>query len=90
MLARYNAANGAALRRLVAKGTQLRVYSPQILTAAKAATAEYYEQAAQADSTFRQIYQQWQKFRTEVSQWNCVNEFSFAKFAFKENHLLEL
>ncbi|WP_346289259.1 ABC transporter substrate-binding protein [Sphaerothrix gracilis] len=90
MLSRYNAANGAALKRVIAKGTQLKSYSPEILAAANTAALEYYAQTAEANSDFRQIYQQWRKFKQEISQWNRINEFSFAEFAFEDNQLLQL
>lgn len=76
MLAKYDAANGESLQRLLLTGTQLSAFSPEILQSAQKAAFELYEETAAQDSTFRQIYQQWQTFRTEIYSWNRVNELS--------------
>ncbi|WP_039895427.1 TRAP transporter substrate-binding protein [Lyngbya sp. PCC 8106] len=83
MLANYDAANGQALQRLLFGGTELREFSPEILQAAQNITFELYEDKASQDSTFKQIYQQWKAFRSQVYQWHRVNEFGFVSFPFK-------
>ncbi|MEM8502933.1 MAG: ABC transporter substrate-binding protein [Cyanobacteria bacterium P01_D01_bin.1] len=77
MLGEYDVANGEALQRLLVTGTRLSPFSPEILQAAQTAAFELYEEIAAKNSTFRQIYQQWQVFRTEIYSWNRVNELSF-------------
>lgn len=81
MLARYDALNGEALAKLVAAGTQLRPYSEEIMSAAKKASFELYEENASADATFKQVYEEWKKFREQIYSWNKINELSFATFA---------
>jgi len=81
MLAKFDALNGQALQRLVDGGTQLTAYSPEIMQAAQKAAFELYEQSASQDGTFRQIYEDWQKFRDQVYGWNRINELSFSNFA---------
>lgn len=81
MVARYHVANGEALQRFVVGGTQLLPYSDAILTAARDAAFELYEETAARDATFRQIYEPWKQFRTRVYRWNRVNEMGFANFA---------
>ncbi|MEB3282637.1 MAG: TRAP transporter substrate-binding protein [Lyngbya sp.] len=83
MLANYDAANGQALQRLLARGTKLREFSPEILQAAENVTFELYEEKASQDPTFKQIYQQWKAFRSQVYQWHRVNELGFVSFAFQ-------
>lgn len=80
MLAKYDALNGAALQRLVAGGVKLRTYSPEIMQAAQKAAFDLYEENASEDPTFKEVYEQWKQFREQVSQWNQVNELSFARF----------
>ncbi|NJN61570.1 MAG: TRAP transporter substrate-binding protein [Coleofasciculaceae cyanobacterium RL_1_1] len=80
MLARYDALNSKALKELVASGTQLRAYSPEILDAAKKASQELLEENASQDATFKEVYDQWSAFRDEVRAWNAVNELSFASY----------
>jgi TRAP-type mannitol/chloroaromatic compound transport system substrate-binding protein len=81
LLAQYDAMNGEALRRLQLTGTQLKAFSPEILEAAHQTTFEIYNEMAAADPAFKAIFEQWNTFRTQVYQWNRVNELSFANFA---------
>ena len=68
MLAKYDALNGAALAELIAKGTELRPYSQEILQAAQKAAFEFYEEKASQDGTFKEVYEQWKKVqRTDLS-----------------------
>ncbi|NER79522.1 MAG: TRAP transporter substrate-binding protein [Leptolyngbya sp. SIO1D8] len=81
MLAQYDAVNGAALQRLVDKGTQLVPYSDEILAAAEEAAFQLYADNANQDSTFKEVFDQWQAFRDALYGWNRVNELGFARFA---------
>ena len=85
MLAQYDALNGAALAKLIAGGTELRPYSQEILQAAQKATFEFYEEKASQDSNFKEVYQQWKKFRQQIYKWNTINELSFAQFTFNNS-----
>lgn len=80
MLAKYDALNGAALKRLVDKGVQLKPYSAEILSAAQDAAFELYEETASENATFKEVYEKWQAFRSDVYGWNKVNEVSFSTF----------
>ncbi len=82
MLAKYDALNGAALKRLVAGGTQLRTYSPEIMTTARQAATDFLEEKATEDAGFREIYEQWKAFREQIYGWHRTNELSFSSFAF--------
>lgn len=74
MLARYDARNGQALTRLVEGGTQLRVYSQEIMEAAEAASFDLYDELAQSDSDFNAIFTDWKKFRSEIQAWHTALE----------------
>jgi TRAP-type mannitol/chloroaromatic compound transport system substrate-binding protein len=79
MLAQYDALNGAALNRLVASGTKLAAFSPEILKASQQASLELLEESSKEPS-FKEIYEPWQKFKQQVSAWNKINELSFSNF----------
>jgi len=83
MLAKYDALNGEALKKLVDGGTQLTPYSDEILAAANEATTELLEASASADSTFKEVYESWKRFRDSVRGWNKVNELGFSQFVNK-------
>ena len=80
MLAQYDALNRNSLTRLLDSGTKLVTYSPDILAAAQKASFEIYEENAAKNPTFKEIYQQWSEFLSSVSQWNKINQLSFANF----------
>ncbi|GIK74317.1 MAG: C4-dicarboxylate ABC transporter [Chloroflexota bacterium] len=84
MLSRYEAANDAALAELIASGTQLREYSPEIMSAAYAEWQNLAEEFSAQDSDFKAIYEQWNAFRSTISNWNKTNEFAFTSFVFNQ------
>lgn len=81
MLAQYDALNRQAMTRLVAGGTQLTPYSKEIMQAAQKASFDLYEESAGKDATFKQVYEQWKQFRSQIYQWNKINELSFSEFS---------
>ena len=85
MLAQFNAVNGDVLNRLVIGGTQLLPFSKEILTASYQAAFELYDEIASEDTQFNTIYQSWKTFRSEIYQWNRVNELSFADFVMNQS-----
>jgi TRAP-type mannitol/chloroaromatic compound transport system substrate-binding protein len=82
MLSRYEAANDAALKNLVAGGTQLRDFSTEIMDAAYTAALALYDEYAAADADFKSIYENWSAFRTSIYDWHKANEFVFASFVY--------
>jgi TRAP-type mannitol/chloroaromatic compound transport system substrate-binding protein len=80
MLAKYDAANPAALRRLVASGVQLRPFPQDILQAAFKAAEETYAETAAANPRFKKVYDAWRPFRGEQNLWFRVAEGNFDSF----------
>ena len=80
MAAKYEAANGEALDRLVAGGTELRTYSDEIMQAAKDKIAELLDAKSAEDADFKAIYENWSAFRDKVQKWSFTNEFGLMKF----------
>jgi TRAP-type mannitol/chloroaromatic compound transport system substrate-binding protein len=80
MLAKYDAQNPAALRRLVAGGTQLRQFSRENLVASYKAAMEVYKEASEKSPAFKQIYASMVKFRDEELLWFRVCEKGFDDF----------
>ncbi|GAB4378306.1 MAG: TRAP transporter substrate-binding protein [Elainellaceae cyanobacterium] len=81
MLSQYDAINGEALKRLVEGGTQLVAYTPEVMTAARQAAFDLYEETASQDATYKEVYDNWKTFREGVYGWNKINELSFANFS---------
>ena len=80
MVAKYDALNPAALRRLAAAGTQLRPFSKDILLACQKAAYELYEETAAKNPKFKKIYEPWKQFRDDQYLWFKVAENTYDNF----------
>jgi TRAP-type mannitol/chloroaromatic compound transport system substrate-binding protein len=74
MLAKYDALNPAALKRLLANGVQLAPFPNDVLAASFKASEENYEEIASKNAKFRKVYEPWKKFRAEQVQWFSIAE----------------
>ena len=81
MLAKYDHDNPMALKRLVAAGAQVRIYSKDILNGAFDAAEQIYAELKTQNPRFKKLYDSWDAYRREESQWFRVNELSFDSFA---------
>jgi TRAP-type mannitol/chloroaromatic compound transport system substrate-binding protein len=80
MVAEYDAKNRLALVRLKNNGVQLHKFSDDIMQGSyKAATSLYDEEAAK-NAKFKQIYDEWKKFRAEEAQWFALSESAMDQF----------
>ena len=70
----------AALRRLVANGTELRPFSREVLDACYNATQEFYAETAAKNEKFKKVYAQWKKFLDDEHQWFRVEEQQFDNY----------
>src|SRR5206468_2087138 len=56
MLAKYDAQNPPALRRLIASGTQLRAFTKDTMIASYKASLEVYKETSEKSPAFKKIY----------------------------------
>jgi TRAP-type mannitol/chloroaromatic compound transport system substrate-binding protein len=84
MLARYDARNNEALGRLIAGGTKLKAYSPEILAAAEKAAFSLYDEFSGKDADFKAVYEGWSKFRTGIYAWIKTNQFAFESYIYSK------
>jgi TRAP-type mannitol/chloroaromatic compound transport system substrate-binding protein len=80
MQAKYDAQNPVALRRLVAGGTQLKVFSNETLLACLKAANELYDETSEKNPLFKKVYESWRRFRTDQFQWFRTNEAAYDRF----------
>jgi TRAP-type mannitol/chloroaromatic compound transport system substrate-binding protein len=80
MVAKYDAQNPAALKRLIGGGTQLRAFSKEVMIASYKAALEVYEEAGAKSPAFKKIYESMVAFRTEQLLWFRVAEKGFDDF----------
>jgi TRAP-type mannitol/chloroaromatic compound transport system substrate-binding protein len=80
MQAKYDARNPAALRRLVAAGSQLRPFPQEVLEAGYKAAHEVYDETAAKNADFKKVYESVRNFRAEEYLWFQVAEYTFDNF----------
>jgi TRAP-type mannitol/chloroaromatic compound transport system substrate-binding protein len=80
MPSKYDAVNPAALRRLVAGGTQLRAFPREVMEACWNSAQELYAETSAKNAKFKKIYDQWRDFRNNQLEWFRVTENSFDQF----------
>jgi TRAP-type mannitol/chloroaromatic compound transport system substrate-binding protein len=76
MLAKYDANNVSALKRIVGGtgGVKLGYWPKPILDALHAATEQVMQEEAAANDTFRGVHAKWKAFRDEQILWASVND----------------
>jgi len=80
VVAKYDAVNPPALKRLIANGVKLLPFSNEIMTACYKATKETYDEIAAKNEKFRKIYEPWLKFQAEEIEWFAVAENRFDNY----------
>jgi TRAP-type mannitol/chloroaromatic compound transport system substrate-binding protein len=81
MLAKYDAVNPPALRRLVEQGTQLKPFPLPVMEASYKAAQELYAEIAAKNADFKKALDSMNAFRGENLLWWQVAELSFDAFA---------
>ena len=82
MMAKYDALNPPALRRLLAAGVRLRKWPAEIMRKAEEEARALYEEQAAKDPGYRRVYTAYWAFRDEVFRWFAVAELGYQAFAF--------
>jgi TRAP-type mannitol/chloroaromatic compound transport system substrate-binding protein len=80
MQAKYDAANPAALRRLVASGAVLRPFPQPVMEACFKAANELYAETSAANADFKKVYESTVAFRGDQYLWWQVAEYGFDTF----------
>jgi len=80
MLQKYDYLNPAAIKSLVAQGTQLRPFSPEILEACFNAANEVYTEMEASNPAFAKIWQSIKAFRSENYTWTQIAEYNYDTF----------
>src|SRR5439155_4016770 len=80
MMAKYDALNPPALKRLLGNGVKLQPFSNEIMAACYKATQEVYDEIATKNEKFKKIYEPWKKFVTDEVEWFAVAENRFDNF----------
>jgi len=80
MMAKYDQANPAALKKLLAGGTKLRAFSPEIMQASLKATKELYAETSATNPGFKKVLDSMSAFTANGYQWWQVAELGYDSF----------
>ncbi|HYC01903.1 MAG TPA: TRAP transporter substrate-binding protein [Azospirillaceae bacterium] len=82
MVAKYDAQNPAALKRLVGAGAKLHAYPREILQAAHQATFQLYDELSASNANWKKVYTPWKAYRDEEYTWFRVSENYLENFSY--------
>ncbi len=77
MLAQYDAKNADALHRLIANGTQLRSFSPEIIDVLYKAAQDLYGEIGASNPLFKRLLDSQTAFRERNYSFHQIADFSF-------------
>src|SRR3978361_130727 len=80
MMAKYDELNPQALRKLLAGGTKLHVFSPQIMDASYKATMELHADVAKENANFKKANDSIMAFTKNAYQWFQVAENTYDQY----------
>jgi TRAP-type mannitol/chloroaromatic compound transport system substrate-binding protein len=80
MMAKYDAGNPAALKRLLAAGAKLQPFSPAIMDACMKAAYQVYAEVSAKNPDFKKIWEHMLAFRNDQYLWWRVAEYTYDDF----------
>jgi len=80
MIAKYDAANPGAIKRLVGSGAQLRPFPQPVMEACYKAATDTYNEVAGKNADFKKVYDSMVAFRNDEYLWWQVAELGFDSF----------
>lgn len=80
MVAKYDAQNMAAMKRMLASGVELRAFSNEIMLAAHKAALELYQEIAAKNANFDKVYRSWSRFHEDQIGWFALVENRYENF----------
>jgi len=84
LLAKYDARNAPAIKRLVASGAKLRPFSIDILDACYKATNELFTDIASKNAMFKRLNDSMTAFRNEQNSWHQVCEATYDNYQIRQ------
>jgi len=79
-MAKYDANNPAALKRLVGRGTQLRPFSQAVMEACLKASNEVNKETSASNPEYKKVLENMEAFRNNEYLWWQVAEYTFDSF----------
>lgn len=85
MLAHYTARNGEALQRLIDGGTEIRVFSTELMEALERETDAIHEQNSQGNELYARILESYSSFQRGLQQWGRLSDYSYNSYQFRND-----
>ena len=80
MMAKYDAVNPMALRKLLASGAKLHAFPPTVMEASLKAAKELHAEVAATNANFKKVYESLTAFSNNGYQWFQVAEVGYDNF----------
>ena len=80
MTAKYDAANPAALKRLVANGAVLKAFTPDVMDGCWKAANEVYAELSEKNAWFKRTYDHFVAFRSDQYLCNQVADYTMDSY----------
>src|SRR5882724_4426419 len=80
MQAKYDAANPAALKRLVAAGAKLQPFKPAVMDACLRAALDVYAEVSKTNADFKKVWEALLAFRNDEYLWWQIAELSYDSY----------
>jgi TRAP-type mannitol/chloroaromatic compound transport system substrate-binding protein len=87
-IARYDARNPAALKKLVANGVQLRPFSQAVMEACLKASQEVDTETAATNAMYKKVLESQRAFRADAYLWWQVAEYGYDTFMIRNRSKL--
>jgi TRAP-type mannitol/chloroaromatic compound transport system substrate-binding protein len=82
MIAKYDAKNPEALKRIIAGGAQVKSFPRAVMDACHKATEETMQELADKSPEFKRLLDSWSKFRDEQNAWFRVAEANLDNYRY--------
>ncbi|MGP0094079.1 MAG: TRAP transporter substrate-binding protein [Xanthobacteraceae bacterium] len=80
MLAKYDASNPAALKRLISAGAQLRPFPPAVMDVCLKASLDLYQEISANNAAFKKAWESTLAFRNDEYLWWRVAEYTYDNY----------
>jgi len=84
MMAKYDQLNPPAMRKLLAGGTKLHIFSPEIMEASYKATMELHAEVSSTNENFKKINESMLAFTKPTYEWFSVAEAPYDNFMMRK------
>ncbi len=80
MLAKYDALNTQAMKRLIANGVKLHPFPPEVMRTAYIEATKLYEEIGRTNPRFKKTYESMRAFRNDIVPWHSLADGRFDAF----------